>query len=165
MIRTETREGTRLELVEALPSRLEEARTQVRAELARVDSKAATLLSAVSVFVAAAVFALDKVSLPVVSQIGLGVAAAPIVVAIALLLDAIRPRLGRDPRRGTWLYAARHGVDSLLDGSAGVGEVANDTVALGRSAARKYRKVAVAVWLIQTGLTLLVVSLTIAAMA
>ena len=59
----------------ALPSRLEEARAQVCNELTRVDSKAATLLSAVSVFVAAAVFALDKVKLPTLSQIGLGVAA------------------------------------------------------------------------------------------
>ena len=149
----------------ALPSRLEEARAQVCNELTRVDSKAATLLSAVSVFVAAAVFALDKVKLPTLSQIGLGVAAAPIVVAVVLLLDAIRPRLGGDPQRGTWLYAARHGRDSLLDTSATVDDIADHTVALGRSAARKYRRVAIAVWLIQIGLALLVTSLAIAALS
>jgi hypothetical protein len=149
----------------ASPSRLDEAREQVYTELGRVDSKAATLLSAVSVFVAAAVFALDKVTLPTLSQLGLGVAAVPIVAAVVLLLDAIRPRLGGNPRCGTWLYAARHGRDSLLDDSASVEDLADHTVALGRSAARKYVRVAIAVWLIQTGLVLLVTSLTVAALS
>lgn len=149
----------------ALPPRLVEARERAYAELERADTKAVGLLSAVSLAVAASALAVDTEALdpPVVSVVGMATAGFLLVVAVVLLLDVIRPRLGRQSQPGTWLHAARHGGESLLDGTGTPAVIADDVAGLSRSAVRKHRRLAVAVWLLAASVLVLAASLTIAA--
>ena len=149
----------------SLPPRLVEARTQVYTELQRADTKATGLLSAVSLAVAAAALAVntDALAPPVVAIVGLAASAVLLVTAVVLLLDVIRPRLGRRTQPGTWLHAARHGGESLLDGTGTPAVIADDVAGLARSAVRKHKRLAVAVWLLTASVLVLAASLAIAA--
>lgn len=148
-----------------LPPRLVEARTLVYTELQRADTKATSMLTVAPLAVAAAALAVDTddVTLPGVSVVGLWLAGLAMVAAVVLLLDVIRPRLGRQSRPGTWVHAARHGAGTLLDEAATADIIAADVTALARSAIRKHRRLAVAVWLIIVAVVTLAASLAIAA--
>lgn len=157
---------TTTETAEALPARLVEARAQVYTELQRADTKASSLLSAVSLAVAASALATDMDALapPVVSIVGIAIAAVLLVGAVLLLLDVIRPRLGRHTRPGTWIHAARHGGSTLLDDAGTAEVIAEDVAGLAQSAVRKHARLAWAVWCLIAAVIVLAVSLTIAAM-
>jgi len=155
---------TTTETAETLPARLVEARAQVYTELQRADTKASSLLSAVSLAVAASALATDMDALapPVVSIVGIAIAAVLLVGAVLLLLDVIRPRLGRHTRPGTWIHAARHGGATLL-GDTGTAEViAEDVAGLARSAVRKHARLSLAVWCLIAAVITLAASLAIA---
>ncbi|OQO88980.1 hypothetical protein B1813_22775 [Saccharomonospora piscinae] len=148
-----------------LPPRLVEARALVYTELQRADAKASGLLTIAPLAVAAAALAVDTddVDLPAVSIVGLWAAGLLLAGAVVLLLDVIRPRLGRQSQPGTWLHAARHGADTLLDSASTAEVIAEDVAALARSAVRKHHRLRVAVWLVIAAVVALAASLAVAA--
>ena len=148
-----------------LTDRLTEARDRAYTELQRADTKVVGLLSAVSLAVAASALAVDAeaVTLSALSTVGIAAASVLLVTAVVLLLDVIRPRLGRDPRPGTWLHAAYHGPASLLDGTGTSAVIADDVAGLSRSAVRKHRRLAASVWLLTAAVLVLSLSVAVAA--
>lgn len=142
------------------------AHDQVQDALRRADSKATALLSVVGAALAG-VIALANRDLSEAGTVLMWLALAPIFGSVVLLLMTIRPRLNRHPVPGTWLHAAQVGPSTLLDtcSDADTLTVATDVCVLARIARRKYRRIALAVGLLLTGLATLVVSLLAMAMA
>ncbi|MGI5214965.1 Pycsar system effector family protein [Plantactinospora sp. CA-290183] len=133
----------------------------VRAELGRVDNKAALLLAVVTAALAGGVTLLAR-GLPTVSAVLVVLALTSVTVAGWLLLSAVRPNLNGN--HGLVGYAA----------TANAGDVARmvedtdqaETLrALSRLAVRKYRRQQRAVDLLRTSLVLAAAAVALAAIA
>jgi hypothetical protein len=141
------------------------AHEQVRDELRRADTKAATLLSVVGVALAGVV-ALGQTGMPIPALAAFWLAALPIFAAVLVLLATIRPRLSQYPSPGTWLHATYAGPAVLLDaGSYAASAVAEDVCSLGEVAVHKYARVRAAVNLLIIGGACLFVALVLSVLA
>lgn len=138
---------------------------QVRDELRRADAKATMLLSLVSIaFAGIAALVTRQTSQPALAAYG--VAAAPILASVLVLLSAIRPRLTQFPTPGTWLDAVYNGPTALLEASSDVARetLARDVELMGRIAVRKFKLITAAIHLLRTGLLALVAALALASL-
>lgn len=152
------------------PSPIGEATQAVRAELARVDAKAATLLALASTALTLTVAVLARTRLPLAAVFTGWTTAAVILAAVTALAAAIRPNL-----TGGYGFVryARAGVTKTRDE---FGRLALDTygeherreaevlVALSQSAYRKYRRVRAGVDLLLAGLTGIAVTAALTAL-
>jgi hypothetical protein len=143
-----------------MPNGLGVARDHVLDELRRADTKATTLLSLVGAAMAG-VIALTNGGITGTGAVLLWTSLAPIFASVVVLLTVIRPRLNRRPVPGSWLYAAHVGPATLLETYGRVDSMlaADEVCILARITQAKYRRVALAVALLLTGLATLMVSL------
>ncbi|MBM7079125.1 Pycsar system effector family protein [Micromonospora humida] len=128
--------------------------TEVRAELARADSKASTLMAVAGAAVTVGVAILARADLPG-PALAAGVATvAAVGTAVGLLAGAVRPSLGGG--RGLVRYATTTPGDLMTEATApplaAAAERAHHLVWLSRTAVRKYRRVRTAVDLLLAGL-------------
>lgn len=128
--------------------------TEVRAELARADSKASTLMAVAGAAVTVGVAILARTDLP-----GPALAAGVVTVvlvgtAVGLLAGAVRPCLGGG--QGLVRYATALPGDLMTEATASplttAGERAHHLVWLSRTAVRKYRRVRASVDLLLAAL-------------
>lgn len=137
--------------------------------LQRADAKAGMLLQLVGLELAG-VMALLSATPSGAAEVMLGLALAPTLIAIVLLLLTILPRLG-PPLPGTWLHAASE-VRSPVSADTST-DITSDTTGPGAEERRlrriacrayeKYRYLQVAVWLLITGLVPLTVGVALIA--
>ncbi|WP_051864161.1 Pycsar system effector family protein [Streptosporangium roseum] len=139
-----------------------------RTELARTDTKAATVLAfAGTAFSVLAALAVLASSLAVPARIGLGIAVALLAAASAVALMVIRPSL---PRRGQGTGFTAHAEltdpDELLAELATDPETrrARDVIRLSQIARSKYRRLRLAVGLMLAALAVVVASLPLGAL-
>ncbi|MGX4658058.1 Pycsar system effector family protein [Micromonospora sp. SCSIO 07396] len=128
--------------------------TEVRAELARADSKASTLMAVAGAAVTVGVAILARADLPG-PALAVGVATVVAVgTAVGLLAGAVRPSLGGG--HGLVRYATTTAGDLMTEATApplaAAAERAHHLVWLSRTAVRKYRRVRTAVDLLLAGL-------------
>ncbi|MEU1883930.1 Pycsar system effector family protein [Micromonospora sp. WMMD987] len=128
--------------------------TEVRAELARADTKASTLMAVAGAALTVGVAILARTDLP-----GPALAAGVVTVglvgtAVGLLAGAVRPCLGGD--HGLVHYAAAVPGDLMTEATTSplttTAERAHHLVWLSRTAVRKYRRVRTAVDLLLAGM-------------
>ncbi|GAA2053268.1 DUF5706 domain-containing protein [Streptomyces cheonanensis] len=144
------------ELTPAADTALNGALSEVQNQIARTDSKASVLMAVVTGSLAAIGAAGSSVTLPLVGAIAAGTGAAALVVAAALLLSVIRPRLGGNDR-ASFPYWSRLSPDEVRE------ELAEDRrqhaiAALSRIAVAKHKTLQRAVDAIRTGGALLVIA-------
>lgn len=149
-----------------IPPQITVAEADAQDALRRADDKARTLLSLVGAALAG-VIALASGDPAGASALLLWLSLAPIFTAVVLLLLTLLPRLNPDPPPGTWLYAARVGPSALLDVATDMNPVSSATHActVARIARAKYRRIQVAVWLLLVGVTVMVLSVVMGAVA
>ncbi|WP_051866274.1 Pycsar system effector family protein [Streptosporangium roseum] len=138
-----------------------------RAELARTDTKAATVLAfAGTAFSVLAALAVLASGLAVPARIGLGVAVALLAAASAVALCVIRPSLPRQGGTGFVSHAEAGDVDELLEQLAADPETrrARDVIRLSSIATAKYRRLRLAVDLMLAALVVVVASLPLGAL-
>ncbi|WP_433228908.1 Pycsar system effector family protein [Micromonospora sp. CA-248260] len=128
--------------------------TEVRAELARADTKASTLMAVAGAAVTVGVAILARTDLPG-PALAAGVTTVALVgTAVGLLAGAVRPCLGGG--HGLVHYAAAAPGDLITEATApplsAAAERAHHLVWLSRTAVRKYRRVRTAVDLLLAGL-------------
>ncbi|MFD8534318.1 Pycsar system effector family protein [Streptosporangium canum] len=145
---------------------LDHESTAVRAELARTDVKASTVLAfaGTSFSVLAALVTLAS-GLAVPARVGLGVAVALLAAASAVALTVIRPCLPRQGGTGFVAHAAAD-VEQLLAGFAADAETrrARDVIRLSQIATAKYARLRRAVDLMLAALAVVVASLPLGAL-
>lgn len=128
--------------------------TEVRAELARADSKASTLMAVAGAAVTVGVAFLARTDLPGPALAAGVVTVALVGTAVALLAGAVRPCLGGG--QGLVRYAAALPGDLMTEATASpltvAGEQAHHLVWLSRTAVRKYRRVRASVDLLLASL-------------
>lgn len=122
----------------------------VRTELARADTKAATLLglAGTAVSVAAGLAALGtRAALPVPTLIGAWTAVAHLAVSVVVLLLAVRPQLPRPGAGHGWPAYAYATVASLAATVPADAERARhaELIRLSRLVGAKYRRIRIAV--------------------
>ncbi|MFK4265338.1 Pycsar system effector family protein [Streptomyces milbemycinicus] len=93
---------------------LSEARADIKAEMARTDSKASLLLAFNGAALAGLWTVATGLKLPMAALVVGGLGAAGLVAAVALLLSAVRPRLGGHDR-GSFPYWARLTPEQVLE--------------------------------------------------
>ncbi|MER7115489.1 Pycsar system effector family protein [Saccharomonospora azurea] len=137
------------------------AHDDAREQLKHADGKVKALLGLVTA-VLAGVVTLNLKDLPTLSTVALWVATVLLVGSVLALLDAIRPRMSGEGEPGTWLHAAHHGWETLVDTSL-VPEVvvARDTAEVAKTVLRKHRRVQVATALLAVGLFVLAAGLAV----
>jgi hypothetical protein len=145
---------------------IEQAQADVNDQLRRADTKAAGLLPLFSGFLAGVV-ALSTRPMPVAAVVLLWLSAAPIAVAVLVLLHAVRPRFhDGDPFGFQRLVRFTGRPSELLTVLAQDTSATRQAVELSGLAAivrAKYRRVRLAVDLLAVGLLLLAVSLAVTA--
>jgi hypothetical protein len=149
------------------PTRLSTTHAQVRTEIQRADTKAATLLALVGATLAG-VIALTGRPVPGPALAALWLAAVPITASVLVLLATVQPRVSSSRRPavpGTWLHAAQVGPATLLEAYHRTHDdltLAQDVCVLARLAWAKYRQIQAAVVLLVCGLSTLAVALVLA---
>ncbi|WP_086159604.1 Pycsar system effector family protein [Streptomyces marincola] len=144
------------DLTPAADTALNGALSEVQSQIARTDTKAGLLMAVVTGSLAAIGAAGSAVSLPVVGAIAAGTGAAALVVAAALLLSVIRPRLsGAD--RASFPYWSRLSPDEVRQ-SLNADRRHHAIAVLSRIAVAKHRALQRAVDAIRTGGALLVIA-------
>lgn len=132
----------------------------VRNELARVDNKAATLLAfSLGLLTALAALAVAVPRLTPAGLVLIGITALPLVLAAALALTAVRPRIQSAKVTGFVAYARASNGTEMAAAMASTDDAAEDLHLLSRIAVAKFRIVRVAVDLMRTTLVLLAVVL------
>ncbi|MFH8520296.1 Pycsar system effector family protein [Streptomyces gelaticus] len=139
-------------------SRVQAATTTVLTEIARTDAKAGTLLSTVSLPLAALVAVLPGRDLPgpVATLVALG--AAGLITAMLTVLAVVRPRIATRAR-GNFLHWATCTPDELTADLADRPDGAAHLVDLSKIAVRKYRGLQLAGDITAAALTLLALAL------
>ncbi|MFC5941992.1 Pycsar system effector family protein [Micromonospora harpali] len=141
--------------------------TEVRAELARVDSKASTLMAVAGAAVTVGVAILARADLPGPAMVAGVVTVGMVGTAVGLLAGAVRPCLAGG--HGLVRYAAAAPGDLMTEAAAspllGAAERAHHLVWLSRTAVRKYRRVRAAVDLLLAGLVGTAVTVLLTALA
>jgi hypothetical protein len=137
------------------PVPIAEAAQNVRAELARVDSKAGTLLALSGTTLSIVLAVLARTHLPVAAAVAGWLTAALVGAAVAVLAAAIRPNLDGD--HGFVHYSRITRAELSIEFAAlddwGRQAMLVDTLGqLSRAAYVKYRRVQVAVDLLLAGL-------------
>ncbi|MFF6903376.1 Pycsar system effector family protein [Streptomyces hydrogenans] len=139
-------------------ARVQAATTTVLAEITRTDAKAGTLLSTVSLPLAALVAVLPGRDLPgpVAALVALG--AAGLIAAMLTVLAAVRPRLAARAR-GNFLHWATCTPDELTTDLASRPDGAAQLINLSKIAVRKYRGLQLAGDITAVSLSLLALAL------
>jgi hypothetical protein len=139
-------------------SRVQVATATVLTEIARTDAKAGTLLSTVSLPLAALVAVLPGRDLPgpVATLVALG--AAGLITAMLTVLAVVRPRIAAQAR-GNFLHWATCTPDELTADLASRPDGAAHLVDLSKITVRKYRGLQVAGDITTVALTLLALAL------
>jgi hypothetical protein len=154
----------------ALAAALDREATAARAELARGDSKAGTLIgfAGTEFTLLTAIGAAVSSHLTPIGQIGLWSAVAALATSVVLVLGVILPSIPRTGGTGFVAHAAVD-VDQLLATLADdIGEPrrrAADVIVLSRLALAKYRRLQKAVHLMYLALAVLVLTLPLGALA
>ncbi|MFD5415233.1 Pycsar system effector family protein [Streptomyces nojiriensis] len=121
-----------------IDARLDAASATVLAEISRTDAKAAALLTAFSLPLAALVAAVPGKALSGLSAVLVGTGTVGLVAAMLVVLIAVRPRLAGHAR-GSFLYWSRCTTEQLLADLDAPTDRAAHVVHLARIARRKYR--------------------------
>ncbi len=145
---------------------LDQAQADVNDQLRRADTKAASLLPLFSGFLAGVV-ALSTRPMPTAAVVLLWLAAAPIALAVLVLLHAVRPRFGDSdpfgfPRLARFTGRPSELLDTLTTDTSPTAQ-AVELSGLAAIVRTKYQRVRLAVDLLALGLLLLAVSLTVVA--
>jgi hypothetical protein len=148
--------------------KLEKALADMRGELARVDSKAATLLTVAGVALSVGLAVLGRSHLAVVAAATGWLAVALLGAGVVLLALAIRPNLGGD--HGLGRYAKAANGDQLLADLARerrtyhrpLADLAEQLCWTARAARAKYLRVRHAVTLLLAGLAAIAVTALLA---
>ncbi|MEV0942461.1 Pycsar system effector family protein [Micromonospora wenchangensis] len=141
--------------------------TEVRAELARADSKASTLMAVAGAAVTVGVAILARTDLPAPALAAGAATVALVGTAVALLAGAVRPCLSGG--HGLVRYATAAPGDLMTEATAppltAAAERAHHLVWLSRTAVRKYRRVRTAVDLLLAGMVGTALTSLLAALA
>ncbi|MFF3751278.1 Pycsar system effector family protein [Streptomyces sp. NPDC002018] len=120
----------------ALDTRLTAAHAEVKAEIARTDTKTGLLLAFTGALLAGVWTVAKDVPLPVASLVVGGLGVALLVAAAAVLLRAVRPNLGGSRPVGFPRWAALTAEDVRAE--LGEDKLAQHVVELSRIAVRKF---------------------------
>lgn len=147
-------------------ARVDQALADVADQLRRADTKAASMLPLFGGFLAGVV-ALTTRDLPVVAEVIMWLAAAPMMVSVLLLLSAVRPRNSKGARHGFAHFARYVERPSELleqfESEAPATALAVDVCRLSLIVRAKYADVRRAIDLLMVGLVLLGVALVVTA--
>lgn len=152
---------------ETSPSAMRLATADVRAELARVDTKASTLLTLAGTALTVGLAVLARAGLPSAAAFTGWVTVSVIGAAVAVLAAAVRPALRGD--YGFMRYAHTTAGDVMTE-FADAGQArrcavdAHGLVWLSKATHRKYRRVRTAVDLLMAGLAGTAVTAVLAAL-
>ncbi|MFJ4879933.1 Pycsar system effector family protein [Streptomyces sp. NPDC088745] len=141
-------------------TRLQQARTEVIAEIGRTDSKAAALLAAFGLPLAVLVAVVPGKEITTAATVLIGLGAAGLVAAMLVVLLAVRPRIG-GTTRGSYLHWATCTPEQLRADVAADNN-AEQIVKLSRIAAAKYRRLRLAIDITAGALVLLALALAAA---
>jgi hypothetical protein len=144
-----------------IDTRLDAATTAVLAEVARTDGKAAGLLTAFSLPLAALMVALPSRMPTGLSAVLTTLGVVGLLAAMLTVLLVVRPYLRGRPR-GSYLYWADCTVDEVLADLTAPTDRAAHVVRLSRLARRKYKGLQAAVDLTAAALVALVAALLVA---
>jgi pycsar effector protein len=149
------------------PKPVAEATQNVRGELARVDSKAGTLLALAGTALSVVLAVLARTALPPAAAVAGWVTAGLIAAAVIVLASAIRPNLNGD--HGFVHYAQitpqQLGDEfAMLDDRQRTAVLVDMLGQLSRAAYVKYRRVQVAVDLLLAGLAGIAITVTLTAL-
>ncbi|MFE1357489.1 Pycsar system effector family protein [Streptomyces harbinensis] len=147
---------TNPDLTPAADTALNGALSEVQSQIARTDSKASVLMAVVTGSLAAIGAAGSSVTLPLVGAIAAGTGAAAFVVAFALLLSVVRPRLGGNDQ-ASFTYWSRLAPDEVRE-SLAEDRRHHAIAVLSRIAVAKHKALQRAVDAILTGGALLVIA-------
>ena len=139
-------------------SRVQVATATVLTEIARTDAKAGTLLSTVSLPLAALVAVLPGRDLPGPVATLVALCAAGLITAMLTVLAVVRPRIAAQAR-GNFLHWATCTPDELTADLASRPDGAAHLVDLSKITVRKYRGLQVAGDITTVALTLLALAL------
>ncbi|MFE3603442.1 Pycsar system effector family protein [Streptomyces sp. NPDC059142] len=126
----------------------------VRAEIARTDTKAGSLLAALGLPLAVLVPTVPGRNLPAVAMALVGAGAAGLVAAMVMVLLVILPRIAGAPRR-TYLYWATCTPQEVTADLETPADPAEDIVRLSRIARDKYAILCAAIYTTVLALTAL----------
>ncbi|ONK09272.1 Pycsar system effector family protein [Streptomyces sp. MP131-18] len=139
------------------PEQLEQARTYVSAEIARTDTKAAALLTGLSLPIAGLVAALPGRDIDPPAAIGVGLGALGLVAAMLTILFVVRPRLtGTNTGYLNWAEAEN---DAAVAADIAADHRVEHIVQLSRIARAKYQALRVAIDTAAAAMAVLVISL------
>ncbi|WP_431776504.1 Pycsar system effector family protein [Streptomyces cucumeris] len=139
---------------------LQQARTDVTAEISRTDSKASALLTAFGIPLAVLVAAVPGHDLPTASAILVGIGALGLVAAMLVVLLVVRPRLGGNVR-GSYLHWATCTPEEIR-ADVTVDRTAERIAKLSQIAAAKYRALKLAIDITAGALVVLLLALAVA---
>ncbi|MFJ6566716.1 Pycsar system effector family protein [Streptomyces sp. NPDC091292] len=138
--------------------RLKAAHAEVKAEIARTDTKTGLLLAFVGAVLAGTWTVARDVPLNVPAVVAGSCGLVSLVVAAGLLLRSVRPNLGGRHGFPLWATLTAEGITATVDG----GDLAADVAGLARLAVAKYRHLRRAVDLTMTGGALLILAALLA---
>ncbi|MFD4178154.1 Pycsar system effector family protein [Streptomyces anulatus] len=144
----------------AADAKLQQARTDVVAEISRTDSKASALLAAFGIPLAVLVAAVPGRDLPIPAAILVGLGAVGLVAAMLVVLLVVRPRLGGNTR-GSYLHWATCTPEQVRTDLA-TDLTAERIIRLSQIATAKYRALKTAIDITAGALVLLVLALATA---
>jgi hypothetical protein len=146
--------------VSAIDSNLSAAHAEVKAEIARTDTKTSLLLAFVGALLAGTWTVAKDVSLPLPAYVAGGVGTALLLAAAGLLLSSVRPNLGGARPVGFPLWATLSAEEITTHLSED--RRAQDIAGLARLAVKKFTALRRAVDLTRVGGALLIVAALIA---
>ncbi|MFD9819082.1 Pycsar system effector family protein [Streptomyces violascens] len=141
----------------ATDEQLNQARTDVIAEIARTDNKASALLAAFGIPLAVLV-AMPGRQISTAAAVLVDLGAVGLVAAMLLVLLVIRPRLGGDVR-GSYLHWATCTTPEQIAADLAVDRRAERIIALSQIAKTKYRALHTAI--ITTSAAIVVLALAV----
>lgn len=143
----------------ALDERLTAAHAEVKAEIARTDTKTGLLLAFTGAVLAGAVTTAKGAALPAGALVVGSLGVAVLVAAAAVLLSAVRPNLSGRHGFPHWATLDADGIRAALAAESLEAEIAG----LARIAVLKFRALQRGVDLLRSGGALLVVAALVAA--
>ncbi|MFF4392952.1 Pycsar system effector family protein [Streptomyces sp. NPDC001552] len=142
----------------SIESRLNQARTEVLAEMARADAKASALLTVLGLPLTILIAAVPGRGLPVAALVLVGLGAFGLAAAMAMALLVIRPRLGGSPR-GSYLHWATCAGAEGVTADLTEGRSADHVAFMSRMVIRKYKTIRHAIDTTAVALGLLLLAL------
>ncbi|MER7111220.1 Pycsar system effector family protein [Streptomyces sp. NPDC000229] len=143
--------------------RLAQAHAEVMAEIARTDSKASALLTALGIPLAVLVAVLPGHELPVVGTVLAGIAVAGMVAAMLVTLFVLRPHIG-NATQGSFLHWAECTADEVLADLAADRRTAQ-LVVRSQLARRKFAALRTAIHITSGSVTVLALALVVGLVA